>query len=96
MPAKPELQLDLSHVETREALHSVLFEKLALPEYYGRNWDAFWDVINDYPILPNRLVIRGWREFGKRLPREAELMHECLAEFAKENPDYPFAAEFRR
>jgi RNAse (barnase) inhibitor barstar len=86
--------LDLSQVETRESLHTLLYHNLALPEYYGSNWDAFWEVINEHDVLPRHLVLSGWTIFRRRLPREADLMRECLSEFQKERPNYSFSVDF--
>ena len=37
--------IDLSEVKNKEELHDVLQEALPLPEYYGRNLDALYDVL---------------------------------------------------
>ena len=37
--------IDLSKANTREELHDLLQEELPLPEYYGRNLDALYDVL---------------------------------------------------
>ena len=37
--------LDLSGVKTKEELHDLLQKVLPLPDYYGRNLDALFDVL---------------------------------------------------
>jgi RNAse (barnase) inhibitor barstar len=91
---REELKLNLAGVKTREELHELLFSCFGLPDYYGANWDAFWEIINDSPILPKLLIIEGWQNFRRALPREAELMLNCLAEFTRENSNSGFEYEF--
>ncbi|MFI6131626.1 barstar family protein [Micromonospora sp. NPDC051141] len=44
---------------TRAALHETLAEALPLPDWYGRNWDALADVLNDrIEEGPLTLVVR--------------------------------------
>ena len=40
--------VDLAGVRSAVRLHAVLAEQLPLPEHYGRNLDAFYDVLTEY------------------------------------------------
>lgn len=40
--------VDFRQVKYYLEMHDVLRESLDFPEYYGRNWDAFWDCITDF------------------------------------------------
>ena len=44
-----EVALDGRLMVSREALHDQLQEKLNLPAYYGRNLDALYDVLSEFP-----------------------------------------------
>lgn len=90
----PSVELVLSGAGTAEELHEILFRDLSLPTYYGRNWDAFWDVIASGDGLPPRLVLRGWAQLEQRLPREAELLRRCLIDYASERRDRPCEVVF--
>lgn len=48
--------IDLKEVNTVQELHDLLSTKLGFPDYYGNNWDAFWDMITDTKIviMPDR------------------------------------------
>ena len=46
--AKTEYRIDLANVTDGEALHDALAAALPLPEYYGRNLDAFYDVLTEF------------------------------------------------
>ncbi len=39
--------IDLKGISTREELHDLLRKELPLPEYYGDNLDAFYDVLTE-------------------------------------------------
>lgn len=41
--------INLSGVNSRDALHDALEKALPLPEYYGRNLDALYDVLTSLP-----------------------------------------------
>ncbi|RXZ84880.1 barnase inhibitor [Paenibacillaceae bacterium] len=48
--------LDIAMNCSATELHDQLSEKLGLPDWYGRNLDALWDVLSGWVELP--LVIR--------------------------------------
>jgi RNAse (barnase) inhibitor barstar len=84
-----EIQIDVSDVRTSEALHELLADTLSLPDYYGRNWDAFGDCITDLEQsqMPMLLRVKGWATLNQRLPREARLFRECLDELSRVRPE---------
>lgn len=47
-PRKRRFVVDLAGVRSAARLHSVLAEKLPLPEWYGRNLDALYDVLTEF------------------------------------------------
>ena len=47
--------IDLTEVSTKEELQEALVETLPLPDYYGRNLDALYDVLPDDLLLFHRL-----------------------------------------
>ena len=56
--------IDLNGISTREELHALLRKELPLPEYYGDNLDAFYDVLTDQGegwnlIFYNRTKVDG-------------------------------------
>ncbi|MFJ2285730.1 barstar family protein [Pseudomonas iridis] len=78
------VSIDLSEVQSSQALHGMLKEALGFPDWYGCNWDAFWDAITGLVEMPMHLNICGWDTFSNRLPREAALLKKCLANMASE------------
>jgi RNAse (barnase) inhibitor barstar len=62
--------------------------QLDFPEWYGRNWDAFWDLISDPEIvrMPDKLILLGFQGFSKKLPREAQLFRQCFSDLKERQP----------
>ena len=44
---KEKYMLDFSDVETWIDIHAIIEKEFNFPDYYGANWDAFWDCITD-------------------------------------------------
>jgi len=81
-----EVTIDVGSVESREELHRLLAKALGFPDYYGKNWDAFDECIRDFPPA-GLLRVTGIQTLGRSMPREAELLKQCLATFQAEAPD---------
>ena len=61
--------IDDMHLRIKQAFH--------FPDYYGENWDAFWDLIDG--MRENTIVeIQGISSLPERLKEEAEKMIVCL------------------
>lgn len=87
------VEISLVGIRDALALHSLLAEKLSFPIYYGKNWDAFRDVIAE--SIPQRLTFTDWSEFASLLPQEADQLTRCLAELAQASPELCGVIEFR-
>jgi len=81
-----EIVINVNNVKTIEELHSILKDKLGFPDFYGMNWDAFWDAITGLVTMPKRLILIGWFNIESRFPRDSRIMKECLEEL---NESYP-------
>ncbi|WML56078.1 barstar family protein [Neobacillus sp. PS2-9] len=79
--------IDVTNIKTTKELHTLLKERLDFPDFYGENWDAFWDVITGLIELPTIVQFIGWSYLEKNLPTDAEVLLECLNEYNKEYPD---------
>lgn len=82
------ITIDVSLIKTSHELHLVLKEKLAFPETYGEDWDAFWDIITGPVELPQKLEFIGWSELERKLPEESKIIKEYLLEHNQEFPDW--------
>ena len=83
-----ELIIDLKAINTKQDFHSLLSDKLGFPEWYGNNWDAFWDLITDTEIvkLPDKLTFIGFKELSERLPKDTQLLQQCFFDLKNKYP----------
>ena len=51
--------VDFRNVKYYLEMHDVIRESLGFPDYYGRNWDAFYDCITDMIYEPFCVEIIG-------------------------------------
>ncbi|GHT18724.1 hypothetical protein FACS189429_5630 [Bacteroidia bacterium] len=49
------IEIDFAHIETNDDFYQQLKSKIDLPEYFGNNLDALYDVLTGYIELPTRL-----------------------------------------
>lgn len=73
-----ELTIELTGVRSSRELHERLKTALQFPDFYGQNWDAFWDAITGLIEMPLHLRLHGWHELERLLPSEAELLRQSL------------------
>ncbi|MFE1955059.1 MULTISPECIES: barstar family protein [Streptomyces] len=77
LPASPAdwtvRALDLGGAADKAGLMDRIAAALALPSWFGRNWDALADVLGDHQLMPDGaavLVVSGWRDFEARNPAQ--------------------------
>lgn len=87
-----EVVVDLSEVDSSLELQYRLMTSLHFPDWYGRNWDAFWDAITGLVPMPHRLRLVGWDDFENRLPSEAQHLKAALIRMRTELPAIAAAA----
>lgn len=84
--ADEEIRLDVSNIYTSKDFQKYLQNNLQFPDFYGMNWDAFWDTITGLIELPETVVIEGWIDLVKNLPNDANMFRELLQRY---NTEYP-------
>jgi hypothetical protein len=85
--------LDLDGVTDKEGLMDRCARDLALPEWFGRNWDALADCLADPALWPEGsdergllVVVRGWRTYAETRPEEWQVAEEIFAEATDRGP----------
>lgn len=78
------LKIDVGAASSHEELHRLLAAAFHFPDYYGHNWDAFDECIREVR-LPVSIEITGFETLRARLPREAELLRQCVGDFVSES-----------
>ncbi|MGE5405814.1 MAG: barstar family protein [Candidatus Saccharibacteria bacterium] len=83
---KALVSIDVSNIKSADQLHKILKESLNFPDFYGMNWDAFWDAITGLIEMPEKLKLSGWYNIEKHIPKDAEIMVNLLTELNKKYP----------
>ncbi|WP_030738064.1 barstar family protein [Streptomyces sp. NRRL S-31] len=77
--------LDLDGVTDKAGLMDRAARALALPGWFGRNWDALADSLSDPSVWPGQaadrgllLVVRDWQAYARTRPEEWETAREVF------------------
>lgn len=81
------MQINVESVESEEELQEVLARHLRFPDFYGKNWDAFWDAITGLVELPNQLEFIGTAQLQAVIPDAHQKLTESLVELNQEFPE---------
>lgn len=77
--------LDGERMLNRRAAHDHLAAQLSLPDYYGRNLDALYDLLTEREG-PTRLVVRHRRTMENWLGAYAAALCQTLEDADRANP----------
>ncbi|MBE6535670.1 MAG: hypothetical protein E7677_03510 [Ruminococcaceae bacterium] len=81
--------LDFSKVNHIYDIHQIIKDELDFPDYYGMNWDAFWDCLTDMIGDPIHIELIGMERVQNKFPRHAQIVLETLKDFKHlDNDDY--------
>ena len=92
---KEIVTIDLREVISSKDLQIVLMEKLEFPDFYGKNWNAFWDAITGLVEMPQKIIFLGWDTFSVKLPKDAEMLRNLFEDFNKDFPMWKCEVEYR-
>ena len=76
---KEKYTIDFTDVKNFLEMHFVIKEALDFPDYYGCNWDAFWDCITDF--IDSRgldLEIIGLDKIYSEFKEDVDILVELL------------------
>lgn len=80
-----EIILDGERMISRRAAHDHLAAQLALPDYYGRNLDALYDLLTEREG-PTRLLVRHRETILSWLGEYGEALLQTLEDADRANP----------
>ena len=72
--------LDFRNVQYYADVHQIIKEALDFPDYYGENWDAFWDCVKALVGDPIHIKIFGLDVLDKKFPGESQILLDTLEE----------------
>jgi RNAse (barnase) inhibitor barstar len=76
-------EADCSAARNKRRLMEVLADALALPGYFGANWDALADCLTDLEWVQAEgyvLVLRGLEGLARNAPRDYEMLLDVLTD----------------
>lgn len=85
--SKEKYTVDFTNVNYYLEMHAVIWKALDFPDYYGCNWDAFWDCLTDMYGDPIHIEIIGLEVIERNLGDAAKKMIEILKRFKHFNND---------
>lgn len=89
------IELDLTGCKYLDELHERIRTAFNFPEWYGKNWDAFWDLLWS-ECDADKVIIKGENTLHDDFNTSLSKMHEVLddnIEFRKENDLNAFSYE---
>ncbi len=81
--------IDLSEVKSTEELHDLLQEVLPLPDYYGRNLDALYDVLTSFSE-PMEIRFINTADAEAFIGEYMQSLYELCGDVREENPEISF------
>ena len=78
---KEKYTIDFTNVKNYLEMHFVIRQALDWPDYYGCNWDAFWDCLTNMVGRPIHIEILGLDIIERNFENAAKMMVDTLREF---------------
>lgn len=85
--------LDLTDCRYLGELHQRIKVAFDFPDYYGENWDAFYDLICT-DSKAERIIIKGKSEMSKNLENELERMIDTLDDAIEHLAGFEISLEY--
>lgn len=86
---KEKYTLNFTNVQSYLDMHFIIRRELDLPDYYGCNWDAFWDCLTNMLGRPIHIEIIGLDVVERKFDDAAEKMISVLRELKHcDNDEY--------
>ena len=84
--------LDFTDCKYPADIHRVLKDSFGFPEYYGANWDALWDCLNDLFFSSEEALIKicGISTLDKEMQAYLKPMFELFSDISDDNPNIIF------
>ena len=80
-------RIDLKSIDSIDHLHDTFKERLNFPDFYGKNWDAFWDSITGLVEMPKVLTLNNWSKFEKKFKRDSKILNELINDYNNESSE---------
>ena len=71
------IELDISNCYNLYELHERIRKAFGFPEWYGKNWSAFWDMMWS-ECDADKVIIRGEHTLTQAFDKHLKIMHDIL------------------
>ena len=81
--------IDFSTCKYVDEIHEKLKESFGFPDYYGKNWSAFWDCLRDFALdedSERKIVVCGIDQLPAELKDYTGKMAEIMHRAEEKNP----------
>ncbi|MCB9225421.1 MAG: barstar family protein [Crocinitomicaceae bacterium] len=85
--------IDLGHIDSVQELHLKFKTELGFPDFYGMNWNAFWDAISGLIEMPEELILINFEKLEDVLPTDAEILRDLITKYNHLGRDSEIAIE---
>ncbi len=76
--------IDFTEVKTYHEFHTTIRDSLGWPYWYGCNWDAFWDLIQDMTSESVHIRILGLENIRNRFDDDADMLIQMFRDIKKQ------------
>lgn len=87
------MTIDLAHIGSVQELHLTFKTALGFPDFYGMNWDAFWDAITGLVEMPEELILINFEKLEEAMPSDAEILRDIITSYNHLGKDSEIAIE---
>ncbi len=84
---KKIVTLDLTDCRFLGEIHLRIKKAFDFPDFYGENWDAFWDLLWS-ECDANKIVVIGEKTVSKELIPSVEMVNKILQELKEDRKKY--------
>ena len=87
MEDKKIVTLDLTNCRFLGEIHLRIKKAFDFPDFYGENWDAFWDLLWS-ECDANKIVVIGEKTVSKELIPSVEMVNKILYRLKEDRKKY--------
>lgn len=87
MEEKKIVTLDLTGCKYLGEIHQRIKKAFDFPDFYGENWDAFWDLLRT-ECDADKVVVLGEEAVSEELKPSVKMIYEILKEFQEHHAKY--------
>ncbi|MGI6268914.1 MAG: barstar family protein [Candidatus Howiella sp.] len=94
MEEKKIVTLDLTGRKYLGEIHQRIKKAFDFPDFYGENWDAFWDLLRT-ECDADKVVVLGEEAVSEELKPSVKMIYEILKEFQEHHAKYGDQVEIK-